>query len=211
MRQTRPVLVGQPRAELELSRVVRDLDRKIIPESREAHTADRSRAMLGREVGRSRRTSGFCHWQRRSDRYRVGQRKREARSEEARETNHANTTGSTDVLTRISSERCFREHTSSTEVGDGARLWRPANLLAKASGQSFDNIVAKFKGGVSDAHRSSLKKSGKHLGQEKAESSKPSIIPGPGIPENSILYTGITPIPSATVSRGVNPVPSPRP
>jgi hypothetical protein len=53
---------------------------------------------------------------------------------------------------------------------------------------------------VTEAHRSSLKNSGKHLEQEKTESSKPSIIPGPGIPENSILYTGITPIPSATMS-----------
>jgi hypothetical protein len=51
---------------------------------------------------------------------------------------------------------------------------------------------------VSDAHRS-------HSGQGKIEGSKPSIIPGPSIPENSILYTGITPIPSATVIRGVNP------
>jgi hypothetical protein len=35
-----------------------------------------------------------------------------------------------------------------------------------------------------------------------------SLIPGPGIRENSILYTGITTIPSANVSKGVNPVPS---
>jgi len=53
---------------------------------------------------------------------------------------------------------------------------------------------------VSGAHRS-------HSEQGKVEG-KASIIPGPGIPENSILYTGITPIPSATVSRGVNPAPS---
>jgi len=51
---------------------------------------------------------------------------------------------------------------------------------------------------VSDAHRS-------HSWQGKVEGSKPSIIPGPGIPENSILCAGITPILSATVRRGVNP------
>ena len=92
-----------------------------------------------------------------------------------------------------------------------------ANLLAKASSQSFDSIVAKFKGGegwgkiahdmglnlgkiVSDAHRSNPE-------QTKGKDEQ-SLIPGPGIRKNSILYTGITPIPSATVSRGVNPVPS---
>ncbi len=148
--------------------------------------------------------------------------KGKAKSEEARQTNHAN------PLTRISSETgvsvdTLQAQKSTTGLGYGDL--EAANLLAKASGQSFNDIVAKFKAGegwgkiahdmglnlgkiVSDAHRSSLKNSGKHLGQEKAESSKPSIIPGPGIPENSILYTGITPIPSATVSRGVNPVPS---
>jgi len=42
-----------------------------------------------------------------------------ARSEEERDTNHAN------PLTRISSEtRRFRGHASSAEVDDGARLWR---------------------------------------------------------------------------------------
>ena len=154
--------------------------------------------------------------------------KGKARSEESRQTDHANTTGSTGVLTRISSETgvsvgTLQAQKSATGLGYGGL--ENANLLAKASGQNFDDIVAKFKAGkgwgkivhdmglnlgkiVSDAHQSSLKNSGKHLGQEKAESSKPSIIPGPGIPENSILYTGITPIPSATVSRGVNPVPS---
>ena len=101
-----------------------------------------------------------------------------------------------------------------------------ANLLAKASGQSFDAIVAKFKGGegwgkiahdmglnlgriVSDAHGSSPKNSRKQLAQEKGENSgKGSLIPGPGIREDSIIFTAISPIPSATVSRGVNPVPS---
>jgi hypothetical protein len=147
--------------------------------------------------------------------------KGKAKSKEALQTNHADTTGSTHVLTRISSETgvsvdTLQAQKSATGLGYGGL--ENANLLAKASGQSFDNIVAKFKGGegwgkiahdmglnlgkiVSDAHRS-------HSRQGKAEDSKASIIPGTGIPENSILYTGITPIPSATVSRGANPVPS---
>jgi hypothetical protein len=98
-----------------------------------------------------------------------------------------------------------------------------ANLLAKASGQSFDSIVAKFKAGegwgkiahdlglnlgkvVSDAHRSSK---ATHSGQDSGENSgKPSLIPGPGIRKDSIVFTGITPVPSASVSRGVNPASS---
>src|SRR6266446_6816191 len=147
--------------------------------------------------------------------------KGKARSGEERTTDHADTTGGTHVLTRISSETGVSVSTLQTQKsasGLGYGDLETANLLAKASGQSFDNIVAKFKAGegwgkiahdmglnlgkiVSDAHRS-------HSGQGKVEVSKPSIITGPGIPENSILYTGITPIPSATVSRGVNPVPS---
>jgi hypothetical protein len=141
--------------------------------------------------------------------------KGKARSEEERDTNHAN------PLTRISSETGVSVDTLQTQkstTGLGYGDLENPNLLAKASGQSFNNIVAKFKTGegwgkiahdmglnlgkiVSDVHRS-------HSGQGKVEVSKPSIIPGLGIPENSILYTGITPIPSATVSRGVNPVPS---
>jgi hypothetical protein len=146
--------------------------------------------------------------------------KGKAKSEEARQTNHADTTGGTHVSTRISSEtgvpiNTLQAQKSATGLGYGDL--EAANLLAKASGQSFDNIVAKFKAGegwgkiardmglnlgkiMSDAHRS-------HPGQGKGEGAQ-SLIPGPGIPENSILYTGITPIPSATVSRGVNPVPS---
>jgi hypothetical protein len=149
--------------------------------------------------------------------------KGKARSEEER-----GATGGTHVLTRISSETgvsvdTLQAQKSATGLGYGDL--ENANLLARASGQSFDDIVAKFKAGegwgkiahdmglnlgkiVSDAHRLSPKNNGNHLGQEKAESSKSSIIPGPGIREDSILYTGISPIPSATVSRGVNPVPS---
>jgi hypothetical protein len=155
--------------------------------------------------------------------------KGKAGSEEKSDANHADATGSAHVLTRISSETgvpvdTLQAQKSATGLGFGGL--ETANLLAKASGQSFDAVVAKFKAGngwgkiahdmglnlgkiVSDAHRSSPKNSGKQLAQEKGENSgKPSLIPGPGIREDSILYTGITPIPSATVSRGVNPVPS---
>src|SRR6266849_1372260 len=134
-----------------------------------------------------------------------------ARSEEARETNHADTTGGTHVLTRISSETgvpvsTLQAQKSGTGLGYGDL--ETANLLAKASGQSFDAIVAKFKAGegwgkiahdmglnlgkiVSDAHRSSPKDSGKQLAQEKSENSgKRSLIPGPGIHEDSIIFTG---------------------
>jgi hypothetical protein len=155
--------------------------------------------------------------------------KGKARSEESRQTNDADASGSTHVLTRISSESgvpvdTLQAQKSATGLGFGDL--ETANLLTKASGQSFDAVVAKFKAGegwgkiardmglnlgkiVSDAHRSSLKNSGKHLAQEKSENSgKRSLIPGPGIHEDSIIFTGISPVPSATVSRGANPVPS---
>ena len=155
--------------------------------------------------------------------------KGKAKSEEARQRNHADTTGGTDVSTRISSEtgvpiNILQAQKSATGLGYGDL--EAANLLTKASGQSFDAVVAKFKAGegwgkiahdmglnlgkiVSDAHRSSLKNSGKQLVQEKSENGgKRSLIPGPGIHEDSIIFTGISPIPSATVSRGANPVPS---
>ena len=146
--------------------------------------------------------------------------KGKARSEETSETNHADTTGGAHVLTRISSEtgvpvNTLQAQKSGTGLGYGDL--ETANLLAKASGQSFDSIVAKFKAGegwgkiahdmglnlgmiVSDAHRSSSANS--------ANSETSSLIFGPDVRENSILFTGITPIPSATVSRGINPVPS---
>jgi hypothetical protein len=157
--------------------------------------------------------------------------KGKARSEDSRQTNDAAASGSTQVLTRISSESgvsvdTLQAQKSATGLGFGDL--ETANLLTKASGQSFDAVVAKFKAGegwgkiahdmglnlgkiVSDAHRSSLKNSdsGKQLAQEKSENSgKRSLIPGPGIHEDSIIFTGISPIPSATVSRGANPVPS---
>ena len=146
--------------------------------------------------------------------------KGKARSEEERTTNHTDTTDGTQVLTRISSETSvpvttLQAQKSATGLGYGGL--ETANLLAKASGQSFDSIVAKFKAGegwgkiahdmglnlgkiVSDAHRSSS--------ANGANSESSSLIFGPDIRENSILYTGITPIPSATVSHGINPVPS---
>ncbi len=146
--------------------------------------------------------------------------KGKARSEEERTTNHTDTTDGTQVLTRISSETSvpvttLQAQKSATGLGYGGL--ETANLLAKASGQSFDSIVAKFKAGegwgkiahdmglnlgkiVSDAHRSSS--------ANGANSESSSLIFGPDIRENSILYTGITPIPSATVSHGIDPVPS---
>jgi hypothetical protein len=88
---------------------------------------------------------------------------------------HAATTGGTHVLTRISNETgvsvdTLRTQKSTTGLGYGDL--EHANLLANASGQSFDTIVGKFKGGegwgkiahdyglnlgkiVSAAHRSS--------------------------------------------------------
>lgn len=137
-----------------------------------------------------------------------------------RETHRADATGGSQVLNRISSETgvsvdTLQAQKSATGLGYGEL--ETANLLAKASGQNFDSIVAKFRAGegwgkiahdmglnlgkiVSDAHRSNPE-------QAKGKDEQ-SLIPGPGIRKNSILYTGITPIPSATVSKGVNPVPS---
>jgi hypothetical protein len=134
--------------------------------------------------------------------------------------NRADAAGGTHALTRISSETGVPVNTLQAEksaTGLGYGDLEAANLLAKASGQSFDNIVAKFKAGegfgkiahdmglnlgkiVSDAHRS-------HPEQAKGKNEQ-SLIPDPGIRENSILFTGITPIPRATENRGVNPVPS---
>jgi hypothetical protein len=146
--------------------------------------------------------------------------KGKGKSAKERETNRAGATGGTRVLTRISNEAGVSVDTlqaQRTATGLGYGDLETANLLAKASGRSFDSIVAKFKAGegwgkiahdmglnlgkiVSDAHRS-------HPEQSKGKDEQ-SLIPGPGIRENSILYTGITPVPSATVSKGVNPVPS---
>lgn len=87
----------------------------------------------------------------------------------------ATTTGGTHVLTRISNETGVPVDTLQTEkstTGLGYGGLENANLLAKASGQSFDTIEGKFKAGegwgeiahdyglklgklVSAAHRSS--------------------------------------------------------
>jgi hypothetical protein len=158
----------------------------------------------------------------------VDKGREKAGNQGGRDTNQADTTGGTHVLTRISSEtgvpmNTLQAQKSATGLGYGDL--ETANLLAKASGQSFDSIVAKFKAGegwgkiahdlglnlgkiVSDAHRSSR---ATHSGQESGENSgKPSLIPGPGIRKDSIVFTGITPVPSASVSRGVNPASSAR-
>jgi hypothetical protein len=146
--------------------------------------------------------------------------KGKGKSAEERDANHADTAGGTHALTRISSETGVPVNTLQAEksaTGLGYGDLETANLLAKASGQTFDNIVAKFKAGegwgkiahdmrlnlgkiVSDAHRS-------HPEQAK-DKDEQSLIPGPGIRKNSILYTGITPIPKAAENRGVDPVPS---
>jgi hypothetical protein len=155
--------------------------------------------------------------------------KGKASGKEAHDMTHSDATGGADVLNRISRETGVPVATLQTEksaTGLGYGDLEIANLLAKASGRSFDAVVAKFKAGegwgkiahdmglnlgkiVSDAHRSSPKTDGKQLAQEKgANIGERSIIPGPGIRADSILFTGITPIPSTKVSRGVNPVPS---
>ena len=151
--------------------------------------------------------------------------------EEAHDMTHSDATGGAGALNRISRETgvpvaTLQTEKSSTELGYGEL--EIANLLAKASGQRFDSIVAKFKAGegwgkiahdmglnlgkiVSDAHRSGSKNESKHLGQTNSENtSKPSIIPPPGsIRGDSIVFTGITPIPSAAASGGANSSPSP--
>jgi hypothetical protein len=74
--------------------------------------------------------------------------KGKARSEEARETSHAYTMGGTDVFTRISSEtgvsvNTLKAQKSATGLGYGDL--ETANLLTKASGQSFDAVVRSSK------------------------------------------------------------------
>lgn len=155
--------------------------------------------------------------------------KGKASGKEAHDMTHSDATGGADVLNRLSRETgvpvaTLQTEKSSTKLGFGDL--EIANLLAKASGQRFDSIVAKFKAGedwgkiahdmglnlgkiVSDAHRSNSENKGKHLGQETGEDGgKRSLIPGPGVHEDSIIFTGITSIPGATDSRRVNPVPS---
>lgn len=157
--------------------------------------------------------------------------KGKASGRRAHDMTHSDATGDAGVLNRISRETGVPVATlltekSSTELGYGEL--EIANLLAKASGQRFDGIVAKFKAGedwgkiahdmglklgkiVSDAHRPSSKNESKHLGQTNSEStSKPSINPNPyGIRADSAIFAGITPIPRAAASGGANSFPSP--
>jgi hypothetical protein len=155
--------------------------------------------------------------------------KGKAKSEDVRDTTHSSTAGGARVLSRISSETGVPVATLQTEkssTGLGYGDLEIASLLAKASGKTFDEIVAKFKAGggwgkiahdmglklgkiVSDAHRSSSNNEGKRPSQANDENrGKPSLIPPPGIGQDSIVFTGITPIPSASASRGTNPAPS---
>jgi hypothetical protein len=157
--------------------------------------------------------------------------KGKASGKKAHDMTHSDATGDAGVLNRISRETGVPVATlltekSSTELAYGDL--EIANLLAKASGQRFDGIVAKFKAGedwgkiahdmglklgkiVSDAHRLSSKNESKHLGQTNSEStSKPSITPKPyAIRADSAIFDGITPIPRAAASGGANSFPSP--
>ena len=156
--------------------------------------------------------------------------KAKASGKKTHDMSHSDATGGASVLNRISRETGVPVATlltekSSTELGYGDL--EIANLLAKASGQRFDRIVAKFKAGedwekiahdmglklgkiVSDAHRSSSKNEGKHLGQTNSDSNlKPSISPPPyGISADSVIFDGITPIPRAATSGGANSSPT---
>ena len=127
--------------------------------------------------------------------------KGKARGKKAHDKTHSNATGDAAVLNRTSRETGVPIDTlltekSSTELGYGEL--EIANLLAKASGQRFDGIVAKFKAGkdwgkiahdmglnlekiVSDAHQPSSKNESKHLGASGGANSlpTPTIAPRP--------------------------------
>jgi hypothetical protein len=127
--------------------------------------------------------------------------KGKARDKKAHDMTHSDATGDAAVLNRTSRETgvpiaTLLTEKSSTELGYGEL--EIANLLAKASGQRFDSIVAKFKAGedwgkiahdmglnlgkiVSDAHRPSSKNESKHLGASGGANSFPSptIAPRP--------------------------------
>ena len=120
--------------------------------------------------------------------------KRKASGKKAHNRKHSDATGDAAVLNRTSRETgvpidALLTEKSSTGLGYGDL--EIANLLAKASGQRFDGIVAKFKAGegwdkiahdmglklgkiVSDAHQPSSKNEGKHLGQANSESTSKS-------------------------------------
>src|ERR1700752_1384252 len=110
--------------------------------------------------------------------------KGKASGKKARRMTHSDATGAAAVLNRTFRETGVPIATLLTEkssTGLGYGELGTANLLAKASGQRFDGIVAKFKAGedwekiahdmglnrgkiVSDAHRPSSQNDGKHLG-----------------------------------------------
>jgi len=151
--------------------------------------------------------------------------KGKASGKKAHDMTHSDATGDAGVLNRISRETGVPVATlltekSSTELGyDELEI---ANLLAKASGQRFDGIVAKFKAGedwskiahdmglklgkiVSDAHRLSSKNEGNHLDQTNSERTSNPY----GIRADSAIFSGITPIPRAAASGGANSFASP--
>jgi hypothetical protein len=127
--------------------------------------------------------------------------KGKARGKKARGMTHSNATGDAAILNRTSRETgvpiaTLLTEKSSTELGYGEL--EIANLLAKASGQRFDGIVAKFKAGedwgriahdmglnlekiASDAHGPSSKNESKHLGASGGAnlSPSPTIAPRP--------------------------------
>jgi len=143
---------------------------------------------------------------------------------------HSDATGDAAVLNRTSRETGVPVAALLTEkssTGLGYADLEMANLLAKASRQRFDGIIAKFKAGeswdkiahdmglklgkiVGDAHRASSRDESKHLGQTNSEStSKPSILPPAyGIKADSVIFDGITPIPRPASGGGANSSPS---
>jgi hypothetical protein len=153
--------------------------------------------------------------------------KGKASGKKAHDMTHSDATGGAAVLNRISKETGVTVATlltekSSTQLGYGEL--EIANLLAKASGQRFDGIVAKFKAGedwekiahdmglklgkiVSDARRPSSKTESKHLAETNSESTSKPGNPY-GIRPDSAIFSGITPIPRAAASGGANSSPS---
>ena len=151
--------------------------------------------------------------------------KGKASGKKAHDITHSDATGDAAVLNRTSRETGVPVATLLTEkssTGLGYGDLETAHLLAKASGQRFDAIVAKFKAGegwekiahdmglklgkiVSDAHRASSKNEDKHLGQTNGESTSNPY----GIRADSAIFSGITPFPRAAASGGANSLPSP--
>jgi hypothetical protein len=143
--------------------------------------------------------------------------KGKASGKKAHDVTHSDATGDAAVLNRTSRETGVPIDTLLTEKSStGLRYGELeiANLLAKASGQRFDRIVAKFKAGedwgkiandmglklekiVSDAHRPSSKNESKHLGQTNSESTSKlgHPIPPPNGGANSFPRPTIAPRP----------------